>query len=265
MNRDDVTAYLDRIGMESPGAPSAELLRELQVRHLSTVPFENLSIHLGEPIRLDEAALLDKIVRRRRGGFCYELNGAFAALLRALGFEVSLLAVSVYDGDTLGPPLDHLALRVDVDGASWLVDVGFGRHAHHPLRLDTDEPQPDPDGGYVVRPVVHPDATAVDVLREGVPRYRAELLPRRLTDFVPLCWWQQTSPESHFTQGFTCSMLTAGGGRVTISGNRLITSDGDDRAERELADDAEILRAYRTHFDVRLSRVPTLVGVPAEA
>src|SRR5690349_2377671 len=117
-------AYLSRIGMpEELAPPSAELLRELHIRHLESVPFENLSIHLDEPIRLDEDALLDKIVRRRRGGFCYELNGVFAALLEALGFRVTRHAARVFSGDgQLGIPFDHLALIVDLD-EEWLVDV----------------------------------------------------------------------------------------------------------------------------------------------
>ena len=80
----DITAYLDRINYHGPLAPTAETLRELQVAHLLTVPFENLSIHTRQPIVLDDNALFEKIVRRRRGGFCYEANGLFAALLRAV-------------------------------------------------------------------------------------------------------------------------------------------------------------------------------------
>ena len=72
-------------------APTPETLRDLQVAHLSTVPFENLSIHSGEPIVLNEDALFAKIVEQKRGGFCYECNGLFAGLLRALGFEVAML------------------------------------------------------------------------------------------------------------------------------------------------------------------------------
>ena len=92
MQRADVDAYLARIGAARPERPSTEALQVLHAAHLRSVPFENLSIHLGEPVILDESALLDKIVGRRRGGFCYELNGLFAALLTALGFDVTLLA-----------------------------------------------------------------------------------------------------------------------------------------------------------------------------
>ncbi|MER6984012.1 arylamine N-acetyltransferase, partial [Streptomyces carpinensis] len=135
MNAAQVDAYLRRIGAEFPAAPTAAALRELHVRHLRTVPFENLSVHLGEEIVLEERRLLDKVVGSRRGGFCYELNGAFGALLTALGFEVTLLAARVYGEEgRLGIPHDHLALRVrTADGGDWLADVGFGAHSHFPL------------------------------------------------------------------------------------------------------------------------------------
>src|SRR5688500_2931419 len=91
----DVNAYLNRIGYQGPLEPSAQTLRDLHVAHLRTVPFENLSIHSHEPIVLDDAALFEKVVQRRRGGFCYELNGLFTALLRSLGFEVEMLSAAV--------------------------------------------------------------------------------------------------------------------------------------------------------------------------
>src|SRR5882762_11252525 len=91
----DIKAYLQRINYLGSLVPTAQTLRELQVAHLQTVPFENLSIHSAEPIILDDDALFEKIVVRRRGGFCYELNGLFAALLRDLGFEVKMLSAQV--------------------------------------------------------------------------------------------------------------------------------------------------------------------------
>jgi hypothetical protein len=110
------------------------------------VPFENLSIHLGEPVSLDERDLIGKIVGRRRGGFCYELNGAFALLLEALGAQVSRVAARVYGEAGLGPPFDHLALIVRPAGGSgpWLADVGFGSHSDFPLLLDRRDDQDDP-------------------------------------------------------------------------------------------------------------------------
>ena len=252
-----MNAYLALIGATHSPPADAATLRELQLRHLLTVPFENLSIHLGEPILLDPQALVDKLVHRRRGGFCYELNGAFATLLAALGFRVTLLAARVFSADGLGPPFDHLALRVELDSSgSWLVDVGFGRHSHHPLRLDTRTNQADPGGSFRLADTVDGD---LDVIRDGQPQYRVEARPRTLGDFEPTCWWHQTSPRSHFTQGPVCSRLTETG-RVTLSDRTLVQTTGDRRQERTLTSDAEVLAAYRAWFGIVLDRVP---GQPA--
>ena len=108
----DIKAYLERINYHGSLAPTAETLRALQVAHLSTVPFENLSIHAKEPIILDDDALFTKIVANRRGGFCYEANGLFAALLRALGFEAEMLSAEVANAEgEFGPDFDHMTLN----------------------------------------------------------------------------------------------------------------------------------------------------------
>jgi N-hydroxyarylamine O-acetyltransferase len=248
MNDSWVDAYLARIGAERPARPDAAALRDLHLRHLRTVPFENLAIHLGEDIVLEPEALVAKIVDRRRGGFCYELNGAFATLLTALGFEVEMLSARVFDGDRLSLPFDHLALRV----GPWLADIGFGSHTHHPLRLDERGDQADPGGVFRVAETPEGD---LDVFKDGRPEYRLETRPRELADFEAGCWWNRTSPKSHFTQSLVCSMLTESG-RVTQSGRTLIHTVNGERDERKLGDDAGILDAYRTWFGIELDRVP---------
>lgn len=245
----DPRPYLDHLGVER-GAPTLALLSELQERHLHVVPFENLSVHLGEPVVLEPDALVAKIVERHRGGFCYELNGALGALLTALGFEVTLLAARV----KTGPLFDHLALRVDLDGVPWLVDVGFGRFTHRPIRLDVRTPQADPGGTFAVAEGPHGDLT---ISRDGEPGYTVELRPRGLADFEPTCWWQCTSPKSVFTQSLACTRLT-GTGRITLSGRTLIRTGSGGRDERELGGDAEVLAAYHEHFGIVLDTVPGL-------
>ncbi|MEU4768865.1 arylamine N-acetyltransferase [Actinosynnema sp. NPDC023794] len=237
-------AYLARIG-----ATRASTLVELHELHVASVPFENLSIHLGEAIVLDEDLLVDKIVTRRRGGFCYELNGAFAALLRALGHDVRMLSAKVFNDGAYGPPFDHMALRV----GDLLVDVGFGRFSLRPLDLVSREDQHDPAGAFRMVDTHEGD---VDVLFDGVPQYRLELRPRALEEFRATCWYQQTWPESPFRRGATCSLPTATG-RITIAENKLITTTGDDKVIEELDDDA-LLDAYAKHFGVVLDRVPRL-------
>jgi N-hydroxyarylamine O-acetyltransferase len=253
MDESVVDAYLRRIGMTGPVPAGIEALRELQLRHLRTVPFENLSIHLGEDIVLDEKALVEKVAERRRGGFCYELNGAFAALLTVLGYDVTLYAARVFNGDDLGPPFDHLCLRVDL-AEPWLVDVGFGGFSHHPLRLADRADQHDPAGTFRIVDGEHGD---LDVLQDGRPQYRIEARPRTLRDFEPACWWQRTSPTSHFTQSLICSLLTETG-RISLSDRTLIQTTGEHRSERRLTDATEALAAYRDHFGIALESVPTL-------
>ncbi|MHC5701394.1 arylamine N-acetyltransferase [Streptomyces sp. PKU-MA01144] len=255
LREETVDAYLRRIGADRPLRADSESLRGLQQRHLRSVPFENLSIHLGEPLVLEDKPLLDKIVGARRGGFCYELNGAFAALLRSLGFGVALLQARVFTGDgQLGIPYDHLALRVETDDGigPWLADVGFGDHCHHPLLLRERGDQSDPAGVFRIVEAPYGD---LDVLRDGKPQFRLDPRPRKLGDFEAGAWYHRTSPASHFTRNLVCSRLTDEG-RITLSGRRLVTTVHGERAERELRDDAEVLTAYRERFGLELDRVP---------
>ncbi|MFF7139624.1 arylamine N-acetyltransferase [Streptomyces nodosus] len=265
-----IDGYLRRLGTERPGRPTADVLRELHLRHLRTVPFENLSLHLGEEIVLAEERLLEKIVDRRRGGFCYELNGAFAVLLRALGFEVALLAARTYGKEgLLGVPYDHLALRVGTaDGGDWLADVGFGAHSHGPLAIGERGEQRDPGGVFRV---TEAGADAADVrgpggpagsedlvvLCDGTPQYRLELRPRALGDFRIGAWWHGTSPDSHFGRSLVCSRLTGQGGRITLGGRRLtLTAPDGEKEAVDLTSDAEVLEVYRERFGIALDRVP---------
>jgi N-hydroxyarylamine O-acetyltransferase len=275
MNSAQVDAYLHRLGVEHPARPTGatvDVLRELHLRHLQTVPFENLSIHLGEEIVLEERRLLDKLVGARRGGFCYELNGAFGALLAALGFEVTLLAARVYgDQGRLGIPYDHLALRVrTVDGGEWLADVGFGAHSHYPLAFGERGEQTDPVGTFRIAEA-GPDAagargghgaagaTDLDVQWNGRAEYRLDVRPRVLQDFLAGAWWHSTSPASHFTQSLVCSRVTEDGGRITLSGRRFTATAADGTREvRELTTDEEVLGVYRERFGIELGSVPAV-------
>jgi N-hydroxyarylamine O-acetyltransferase len=256
MDETTAQAYLERIGTSRPTAPTLEALATLMQAHLATVPFENLSIHLGEPIDLSEHTLIDKLVYRRRGGFCYELNGGFAALLRHLGFEVTLHAARVHTPVGLGPPYDHLTLRVDLD-EPWLVDVGFGKFVASPVPLTVGETHQDPSGTVQFVPAPYND---LDVLLDGEAQFRMDTRPRELSEFITTCWWHQTSPESHFTRSFTCSLPTANG-RVTLSDRLLITTTDGVRKETRLGSDDDVLTAYRTHFGIELSRLPASTEV----
>jgi N-hydroxyarylamine O-acetyltransferase len=250
----DVDAYLDRIGADRHTS-----LHELHRAHQVAVPFENLAIHLGVTISLNPEDLFDKIVRRRRGGFCYELNGAIAVVLEELGYAVARVGVRVHNGERFGPIFDHQALLVtDHDGAQWLFDVGFGSHSTYPLRVSDRGEQKDPGGVFVIAPTPEGDLL---VSRDGKPEYQVEPRARDLGDFEPACWWQQTWPGSHFRKGTICTRLD-GDGRITISGRDLIRTDQAGRTVTTLDSDAAMLAAYRELFGVVLDRaVPAVDGL----
>ncbi len=252
----DLPSYLARINYSGPNESTAKTLRALHHAHLLAVPFENLDIALGRKIITDEDAILHKIVTLRRGGFCYELNYAFAALLRALGFHVTLLSARVArsNGDE-GPEFDHLALRVDLD-EPWLADVGFGESFLEPVRL---EPGPEPgkeqsDPAGMFRLVPRGERRQMEkCLPDGhwKPQYSFSLQPRRLEEFAAMCHYHQTSPESSFTQKRICSRATPEG-RITLSDMRLIVTNKGRREERLLASEEEWISTLREQFEIAL-------------
>ncbi len=249
-----VTAYLDRIGVAGDLPPTFEYLRRLHRAHRMRVPFENLDIHLGVPIVLDVPAFVEKVVGRSRGGFCYELNGAFASLLVSLGFSVELLAARVHRPDGLGQHFGHLALAVPVDGVTYLTDVGFGRGSFdEPLRLDVAGRQHDDEGTFELRRC---DDGELDLICDGVPQYSVALAPRALMEFADACAFNQT-PDSLFMHGTICSIRTAAG-RATIAGTRLIETTADGRHERLLVG-AELGTVLRERFAVQLTEADLAV------
>jgi len=241
-----VGTYLERIGYRGPVAPRQETLQQIHRAHLLSVPFENLSVRRGEPIVLEEGRLFEKIVLRRRGGFCYELNGLFAALLEGLGFRVARLAGRVGPG---GIPFDHMALRVDLD-EPWLADVGFGDSFLQPLRLLSRDPQ---EGGCGRRYRLEAADGGLLLVREDPEGWRRQYLFTLdvwpLSAFEGGCRYHQTSPESHFTRNTVVSRATETG-RITLSERRLIVTSLGERTETELADGAAIARVLAERFGI---------------
>jgi len=255
----DTAAYLARIEYQGPVAPTVKTLRALHLAHLLAVPFENLDIHLGRPIVLDEGRLFDKIVRQRRGGFCYELNGLFAALLRELTFEVTMLAAQFPRADDApAPEEDHLVLLVRAADSHepLLADVGAGRASFaEPLLTTTTAAQPRPASGASFRFIPEGDRHRLQRREPGgewEPEYLVAWQPRILSDFEPGCLFHQTSPHSHFPRGRICTRLTPTG-RVTLSERRLITTAHGARTERELPDEAAYQETLRTEFGIDLA------------
>ncbi len=220
--------------------------------HLLAVPFENLDISLGRTIVVNEDAILNKVIHLRRGGFCYELNTAFAALLRALGFQVTLLSARVaraHGGE--GPEFDHLTLGVDLQ-QPWLVDVGFGESFLEPLRLQTNLEHRDPAGIFhlVEKDArIHMEKSEPDGTWK--PQYSFTLQPRRLEEFAAMCHHHQTSPDSSFTKNRICSRATPTG-RITLSNLKLITTENGRRLEKLLDSEEQWRSTLHDQFGIDL-------------
>ncbi len=250
----DTKDYLKRIRYRGPARPNVNVLRRLHRRHLLSIPFENLDIHLHRPIILNEAALYDKIVKHRRGGFCYELNGSFASLLEKLGFKVSMLSARVArKGGGFSPDFDHMTLLVQLK-EPWLVDVGFGDLFTGPKRLDISRLQADHGRDY--RFARKDDWILLSRRMKGTGvwelQYKFGLTPRKLEDFVPRCRWQQTSPRSHFRKGRLCTRLTPNG-RLTLTDTKFIVTRGNKKVERPLKNPEEFGVLLRRRFGIDLS------------
>jgi N-hydroxyarylamine O-acetyltransferase len=248
----NIEHYLRRIGYQGSLEPTYETLQALHETHLQAVPFENLSIYYGQPIVLQEEALYEKVVRRNRGGFCFELNGLFAWLLRELGFDVTELAASMaHDAGEFGPEIDHLTLLVHLS-EDWLLDVGNGDSFLRPLRVQAALEQREGeqtyrferDGNFWVLQRTANNGT-------WKSEYRFTMQPHKLVDFIERCHYYETSPKSPFTHGRTCSRTTPEG-RITLRDQRLITTIHGKKEEQTLQSEDECLNVLAEQFGMVL-------------
>jgi N-hydroxyarylamine O-acetyltransferase len=239
--RDIYAAYLQRLGIAARPTPNLAALSELMARHMQTVPFENLDVVSGTPRELCTEGVLQKVAADARGGFCYELNEAFRALLDHLGFSVHRIEARVWQATKkrFGAPFDHLALVVSLPQGRFLVDVGFGDSNRAPMRLPEDRTR-DISGDYRLSPV-----------REGFLRlssqaealYEMTLAEQPLDAFATMCRYHQTSTDSIFSKGLICTRATATG-RITVSRDRLITIDGGRRTEVAISNLPAVLEEH---------------------
>jgi len=247
----ELRGYLERIHYNGSLQPSLQTLRELHKAHLLSVPFENLDIHSGRPIKLDQEHLYQKIVLEKRGGFCYELNGMFASLLRDLGFDVTILSARVHKGNgDFGPEYDHLTLLVNIE-ESWLADVGFGDSFREPLCMVDGIEQPQVFNTYRLR--VEDKVWVYEVSADSgqwQPEYKFTLQPHMLSDFEVMCHYQETSPDSSFTKRIVCTLATADG-RVTLRNDRLITTHQGYKEEIPIVSEADFADQLQRIFGMQ--------------
>lgn len=223
----DVERYLEWIGFGGEPVPDLATLTALQRLHMTAVPFENVSITQGVHVTTAVEHSLDKIVGRGRGGWCFELNGAFGALLDALGFPVLVLGAAVLlDGPST--VLEHIALEVGVADGPHLVDVGFGDCFIQPLALNRTGPQDGGNGTYEL--IASPQGTTLTQLVDGVPtpQYRFKRVAHTLDEFTPISDSMQTDPDRKWHRTpFATRLLDGGPDRVTLTHDTLkVIRDG---------------------------------------
>lgn len=213
----DVDPYLARLGLSGPVEPDLAGLERLQRSHLTAVPFENLDVYGQREVRTDDPWTVSKVVDRRRGGWCFELNGAFGFLLEKLGYEVRRLAAHVLMTGSVSPMPTHLTLLVHLD-RPYLVDVGFGDSFIRPLPLDSEGPHDGGTGSYGFE-FDDESTTLISWEDDGsvMHEYRFDQTPRSAADFEKASTYLRTTPGLPWTQSrFATRLLEGGPDRVTL-------------------------------------------------
>jgi N-hydroxyarylamine O-acetyltransferase len=223
---------------------------------MQSIPFENLDIELKRTIHISEDAIWEKIVVNKRGGFCYELNGLFAWLLKQIGFNVTYLNARVFDrAGNLGMDFDHLALLVQIPGQAgrWLADVGFGDSFTEPLSFE--DPGEQIQGLRAYRLEETPDGYVTwQSNYDGTwkQQYFFDIQPHKFPEeYETACLYHQTSPRSSFTHGSIISRATTDG-RISLEDGRLILTRNGQRTERFLESKDEYQALLKEHFGVVL-------------
>jgi N-hydroxyarylamine O-acetyltransferase len=244
----NLSAYLERINYIGSLEPTVQTLYALHRQHLLHIPYENLDIHLGRRLELNQEHIFEKLVTQKRGGWCYEMNTLFAWALRELGFEVTLLSGAV-NRDKFGADVEgtHLLLLVELEQA-YLVDVGFG---------DLPEVVPLKEGSYTY------DFLTVRLTKDaecwtlhnhdygGAKMFDFTLQPRQLADFAAQCHRQQTSPDSGFVKTTVCQIFNHSG-FATLRGAVLQTVTKEGVVKRTLDSEKEYEKVLRQMFGLEL-------------
>ncbi len=252
----NIGIYLKRLNYSEPIRADVATLCGLQTAHLQNIPFENLDIGLGRKIDLNENALWGKLIVHKRGGFCYEVNGLFAWLLKQIGYQVTYLNARDYheEDDTFGIDFDHLALLVNIpnEPTRWLADVGFGDTFTQPLNIDDSTEQIQGLRGYWVEPFRNGYQIwqrNYDGTRER--HYFFDLTPHQFPDeYLNTCLYHESSPKSFFTQRSIISRLTEDG-RVSLDDNKLIITSNGNKTNREV-EEGERTSLLKEYFGVTL-------------
>ncbi|GAA4420633.1 arylamine N-acetyltransferase [Bremerella cremea] len=253
----DLDAYFSRIAYTGSREVSVETLHGIVERHVLTIPFENLDPLMQRPVRLDSASIQQKLIHDRRGGYCFEQNGLLLLALETLGFEVRPLSARVKIGYPREQvtPRTHLIVRIELEGMSWLADVGVGGLSPTAaLRLVTDEPQPTP---HETRRIVKSGSLYYhQALLQGEWQdlYEMTLEEMPLIDREVANWFTSTHPGSRFRNLLMVSRAAPDGVRLTMLNDEFSIRDANGVAKKHLiGSKQEMLDLLAEHFGVNLS------------
>jgi N-hydroxyarylamine O-acetyltransferase len=246
-------AYLARIEYTEDLSPTRSVLEALHLAHTMHIPFENLDVLLGRSIPLDLPSLQIKMVQGGRGGYCFEQNALFAAVLEQVGFRVKRLAARVRHGATRVLPRTHMLLQVDVEGSTWIADVGFGGDGllkPIPLVADAVVTQ----WGRSYRAHREDDVWVLQALQKEIwlDLYSFTLEPQLPVDFEVANYYVSTHPDSRFTKTLTVQLSTPEA-RYILRDNEFIEVRGDAEITSTIENDEELLAVLREIFGLDFS------------
>lgn len=254
--------YLQRLGFDAPPPPTLETLRQLQFRHTGAFAFENLTTLSGEPVLIDLPSIERKVLHDGRGGYCYELNNLYLALLRALGFEVRGISGRVVIGQPEGawPARTHRLSLVTLDGERYISDVGFGGMVPTaPLLLDSRGEQSTPHEPYRIDQHADGYTLRARVGEEWRQMYIFDLQRQEDIDYAVGNWYVSTHPESSFTRQLMVARTGEGWRRTLNNGSFAIHRIGQESERRQVADVHELIALLDDEFGIRVPENALLI------
>ncbi|MFS2197323.1 arylamine N-acetyltransferase family protein [Pseudomonas sp. Pseusp3] len=258
----DRALYLQRLGFDAPPAPTLDTLRQLQLRHTGAFPFENLTTLSGEPVLIDLPSIEQKVLHDGRGGYCYELNNLFLALLQSLGFDARAISGRVVMGQPEGAwtARTHRLSLVIIDDVRYITDVGFGGMVPTaPLLLDSRAEQLTPHEPYRIDLHVDGFTLRANVAGEWRAMYIFDLQRQEDIDFAVGNWYVSTHPESTFAKQLMVARTGEGWRRTLNNGSFAIHRIGHDSERREVRDVQELIGLLDSEFGIRVPEQAQLV------
>jgi N-hydroxyarylamine O-acetyltransferase len=247
--------YLQRLGFDAPPAPTLETLRQLQLRHTSAFPFENLTTLSGEPVLVDLPSIEQKVLYDGRGGYCYELNNLFLALLQALGFDARGITGRVVMGQPEGAwtARTHRLSLVTLNGVRYITDVGFGGMVPTaPLLLDTAAEQLTPHEPYRIERHEDGYTLRANVGGEWRAMYIFDLQRQEDIDYAVGNWYVSTHPESSFARQLMVARTGEGWRRTLNNGSFAVHRVDRESERRQVVDVDELIGLLKDEFGIRV-------------